>query len=469
LLIDGNRNILSERLVFSSQNSTFAKTTIELDKVSYQARDKINMSIHITDENKVPLSGNFSLAVVDANGMNIDTTSNIVSTLLLSSELKGYIESPMSYLQKDNKKSAAALDVLLMTQGWRRYDIPNLLKEKLTKDLKYPVELSEEVSGKAEEKFSALKDGKISLLALKDSVVIGTVLTKPDSDGKFIFKDLEYKEGTRYIIQANTKSKSGKVFIQMDSVSHFLSLTPPVIMAREGPVMNDTVSVTTNKKYSAYDGMRIYNLGEVTVTTRRTSITRSDSPLYSFTSSPIITAKELERWHPLKLSDVLYKINCGTSFGMVLLDNVPIETTNCDVVDVDDIQEVFVTPGVVAGIMFGSRGAKGAIIINTKKGFVQTNKISSNLKIVKALGYQQPVQFYSPVYSTEQEKKSSKPDYRTTIHWNPNVQVDSTGTVNLSFYAADIPTKYSVVLEGISSLGHLIHSSQHEISIGSEK
>ena len=154
---------------------------------------------------------------------------------------------------------------------------------------------------------------------------------------------------------------------------------------------------------------------------------------------------------------------------MVLLDNVPIETTNCDVVDVDDIQEVFVTPGVVAGIMFGSRGAKGAIIINTKKGFVQTNKISSNLKIVKALGYQQPVQFYSPVYSTEQEKKSSKPDYRTTIHWNPNVQVDSTGIVNLSFYAADIPTKYSVVLEGISSLGHLIHSSQHEISIGSEK
>jgi len=480
LLIDGNRNILSERLVFSSQSSTFAKTNIELDKVSYQTRDKINLSIHITDENKVPLSGNFSLAVVDANEMNVDTTSTIVSSLLLSSELKGYIESPMSYLQKDNKKSAAALDVLLMTQGWRRYDIPNLLKEKLTKDLKYPVELSEEVSGKAEGIFSALKDGKISLLALKDSVVIGTVLTKPDSEGKFIFKNLEYKEGTRYIIQANTKSKSRKVFLEMDSVAHFPSLTPPVIMARAEPVMKDTVSVTTNRKYSAYDGMKIYNLSEVMVTAKRKSFTPNESPYYSITSTAVITDKEIEGWHLISVYDLLRRIpgitvNHGTEVSyrgntpLLILDNVPIEGFDYDMLFVEDIQDVFVTPGLTAGIMCGPRGNGGALIINTKKGFVQKNTISSNIKIVKAFGYQQPVQFYSPVYSTEQEKKSSKPDYRTTIHWNPNVQVDSTGIVNLSFYAADIPTKYSVVLEGISSLGHLIHASQHEIVIGSEK
>ena len=108
------------------------------------------MTIRITDENKEPLSGNFSLAVVEANGMNTDTSSTIISNLLLTSELRGYIENPMSYLQKDNKKSQSALDVLLMTQGWRRYNIPNLLKDKPTKDLKYPVELSEEVSGKDE-------------------------------------------------------------------------------------------------------------------------------------------------------------------------------------------------------------------------------------------------------------------------------------------------------------------------------
>ena len=479
LLIDGNRNILSERLVFSSQSSTFAKTDIELDKGKYQTRDKMNMSIHITDEDEEPLSGNFSLAVVDANGINKDTTSTIISTLLLSSELKGYIESPMSYLQTDNNKSVAALDVLLMTQGWRRYDIPNLLKGKLTKDLKYPVESGEEVSGKAEGTFSSLKEGNITLLALKDSVVVGTFLTKPDNEGKFMFKNLEYKDGTRYIIQSNTKSGSRKVFLEMDSVSHFPSLTPPVIMAREELVMKDTVSVTTSKKYYAYDGMRIYNLGEVTVTAKRRYSLPTNSIYYSITSSDVVTAKEIEKWHPLSMFDVLRRIPGVTVIGktltfrgsmpsLIILDNIPSSLALIDMF-VDDIQEVFVTPGIIAGIMFGPCGADGAIIINTKKGFVQTNTISSNIKIVKALGYQQPVQFYSPVYSTEQEKNSSKPDYRTTIHWNPNVQVDSTGTVNLSFYAADIPTKYSIVLEGVSTEGHLIHSSKNEISIGTEK
>ena len=478
LLIDGNRNILSERLVFSSQSSTFAKTTIALDKVNYQTRDKINMSIHITDENKKPLSGNFSLAVVDANGMNIDTTSNIVSTLLLSSELKGYIESPMSYLQTDNKKSAAALDFLLMTQGWRRYDISGLLKGQPTKDLKYPVESGEKVSGKAEGVFSTLKEGNISLLALKDSV-IGTSFTKPDKEGKFMFKDLEYQEGTRYIIQANTKSGSRKVFIEMDSVPHSPSLTRQVIMAREEPVMKDTVSFTTSKKYSAYDGMKIYNLGEVTVTAKRKSLITTESPYYSITSSPVITAKEIEGWHLISVYDLLRRISGVTVNGtevryrgntpMLLLDNVPTEGFDYDMLTVDDIQDAFVTPGTTMGVIFGSRGVNGAIVINTRKGFVQKNTISSNIKIVKAFGYQQPVQFYSPVYSTEQEKTSSKPDYRTTIYWNPNVQIGADGTANLSFYAADTPSKYVVLLEGVSQYGHLIYQSEKEISITSEQ
>ena len=475
LLIDENRNILSERLVFSSQSSTYAKTNLELDKGAYNTRDKINMSIRITDENKAPLSGNFSLAVVDDNSMNMDTTSNIISTLLLSSELKGYIEAPMSYLQNDNKKAAAELEVLLMTQGWRRYDIPNLLKEKLTKDLKYHVELSEEVSGKAEGVFSALKEGNISLIALKDSV-IGTSFTKPDKEGKFIFKDLEYKEGTRYIIQANTKSGSRKVFLEMDTLNHFPSLRTPVMQPRKESVLEDQSLSTSKKIYSAYDGMKTQNLGELMVTAKRKSSVATESPYYSITSSQVITAKEIEGWHLLSVYDLLRRISGVTVSGtevlyrgntpMLLLDNVPTEGFDYDMLVVDDIQDAFITPGTTMGTVFGSRGANGAIIINTKKGFIQTNKINSNVKIVKALGYQQSVKFYSPVYSTEQERNSTKPDYRTTIHWNPNVQIDSTGVVNLSFYAADIPSKYSVVLEGVSSEGHLINSSQNEISIG---
>ncbi len=472
LLIDRNRNILSERLVFSSQSSTFAKTNIEFDKQTYIPRDNINMSIRVTDEKDVPLPGNISLAVTDSEYANIDTTSNIISTLLLSSELKGYIEDPMSYLQKDNKKSAAALDVLLMTQGWRRYDIPNLLKGKITKDLKYPVELSEEVKGKAEGIFSSLKKGNISLLAIKDSI-IGYSFTQPDNKGNFIFKNLEYEEGTNYLIQANTKDKSKKIFLDVDTMRHFPLLTTIPIIEQERFALKNNYLSNDNKKHIVDD--KVYKLlGEVTVTAKRESSTMTDSPYYSIMSSMVISAKDIENWHLLTVYDLLRRIPGVTVSGsevkyrgntpMLILDNIPTDGFDYDMLSVDDVKDAFVSPGTSIGAIFGSRGANGAIIINTKKGFVQTNKISSNIKYIKALGYQQHVQFYSPIYDTDQKRNNGKPDYRTTIYWNPNVQIGTNGIANLNFYAADTPSKYVVLIEGVSMYGHLIHQEE-EISI----
>lgn len=478
LLVDKDRNILSERLVFSSQSSALAKTNIELNKEKYQTRDKINLSVRITDENKAPLPGNFSLAIVDENGANIDSTSNIISTLLLTSEIKGYIEDPASYLRQDSKKTEAALDVLIMTQGWRRYDIPNLLKGKLMKPLQYPVELGEEVSGKAEGVFSSLKEGNISLLALKDSVE-GVELAKTDEKGRFVFKKLEYREGTRYIIQATSNSKSKKAFLEMDSIARFPSLATSQINSRKEPALEDTLLLPSNNRYSAFDGMKTYHLGEVMVTAKRKVAAVTESPYYSVTSSKVITAKDIEGLHvsstyellrrlagvTVNGSDVLYRGNKP----MVLLDNVPTEDFDYSMLMIDDIQDIFINQGSTMGAIFGTMGSNGAIVINTKNGFVQTNKLNPNIKVVKALGYQQTVKFYSPVYSTEQEKNITTPDYRTTVLWNPNVQVDRTGAVNLSFYAADIPTTYQVVLEGVSSLGHVIYSAEKEISVTSDK
>ena len=158
LLIDQNRNILSERLVFSTQEGTLATTKISFDKETYKSRERIEMKVQVTDADQAPVTGNISLVVVDRKDVKTDTTSTIISTLLLSSELKGHIESPMSYLQKDTKKSVYALDVLMLTQGWRRYNIPEILKGNLTNKLPYSVETGEEVTGKADGVFSSLKE-----------------------------------------------------------------------------------------------------------------------------------------------------------------------------------------------------------------------------------------------------------------------------------------------------------------------
>ncbi|WP_342990824.1 MULTISPECIES: hypothetical protein [Bacteroides] len=73
------------------------------------------------------------------------------------------------------------------------------------------------------------------------------------------------------------------------------------------------------------------------------------------------------------------------------------------------------------------------------------------------LGYQLPVEFYSPQYSTIQEKESSIPDLRTTLFWNPDIKTDTNGQATFTFYTSDNSGKLSIIVEGITDKGEMIH------------
>lgn len=468
LLIDRERNILSERLAFSAQSSTFAKTNTVFDKAKYDAREKINMTIEVTDENKVPLNGNLSLSVIDQKSTIIDTTSTILSSLLLSSELKGYIESPNSYFKKDDIQSTLALDILMMTQGWRRYDVANILKGKITKDLPYPLESDEEVTGRVKGLFTSLKEGSISLVAMKDSV-IGTSLTQPDNKGRFVFKNMDYPDGTKYIVQALTKKDKKNVFIELDPQKSFPVLPTLKSYIPQRTSIEDERLSETNEEKATKDNMRTYNLEEVVVTTNRRKALKTKSVYYSLNSSKVLTGEDAERINAISVLDLLRQIPGLTVIGnevrhrnmtpMVILDNVPEDNFDYDRINVSDISDVFLSPPISVMPIFGGRASGGAIVINTKKGFVERNRMNSNIQVCTPIGYQQAVEFYSPKYLTQEERDSNVPDLRTTIYWNPRVKLDNSGRANISFYAADLPTQYGVILEGVSSEGHIVHYS----------
>jgi len=69
------------------------------------------------------------------------------------------------------------------------------------------------------------------------------------------------------------------------------------------------------------------------------------------------------------------------------------------------------------------------------------------------LGYQKPIEFYSPKYDTPESKNFSVPDFRTTIFWKQNVVVSDEGETSFEFYSSDFPSTYSVVIEGITDEG----------------
>ena len=116
------------------------------------------------------------------------------------------------------------------------------------------------------------------------------------------------------------------------------------------------------------------------------------------------------------------------------------------------------------GPLYGSAAGNGAIVVTTKNGFVQKNKMNSNIQTIASVGYQQTVEFYSPAYDTKAKKESTTPDLRSTIYWNPSVQVDESGTAHVSFYTADSAADYGIVIEGVCASGNLIYSGEKIVS-----
>jgi hypothetical protein len=116
--------------VFVNNEHDHANVETATDRDSYTAKSAVEYTVHITDESEEPLWGNFSVAVTDGHVVAADTTANILTTLLLSSDLRGHIPDPAYYFKK-GIQSEYVLDLLMLTQGWRRYDTERIVRNDL--------------------------------------------------------------------------------------------------------------------------------------------------------------------------------------------------------------------------------------------------------------------------------------------------------------------------------------------------
>ena len=119
--------ILAQRLVFIDNDLKTVPLTFTATKPEYKPFEQIQMTF------RAPSLYNhtFSLAVRDAADYGTSYRDDIRTYMLLSSELKGLIEDPGWYFERPTNDSEAlpltgergeGLDLLMMVQGWTRYD-----------------------------------------------------------------------------------------------------------------------------------------------------------------------------------------------------------------------------------------------------------------------------------------------------------------------------------------------------------
>jgi hypothetical protein len=198
---------LCERIAFI-QNDDQLKLNLQADKAIFASREQVKMNISVTNHDNLPVSGSFSVAVMSESRVpvNENVETGINTYLLLTSDLKGYIEQPGYYFNQHNDKTRADLDVLMLSQGYRRFEWKELLAGR------YPVtsfqpEQSLSLSGTIMlPSGKPVVNGPVRILASKSNILIDTVT---NTDGRFSFPDLDFPDSTKLVLMAR-KPNEGK-------------------------------------------------------------------------------------------------------------------------------------------------------------------------------------------------------------------------------------------------------------------
>jgi hypothetical protein len=102
--------------------------------------------------------------------------------------------------------------------------------------------------------------------------------------------------------------------------------------------------------------------------------------------------------------------------------------------------------------------------INRQYAFVEITTHSGNgiflkhtpgVYVYKPLPVSWPVQFYAPRYAVKENAPGGLHDLRSTIYWQPNLVTDKQGRGETSFYSADKPSTYTVILQGSDMNGNI--------------
>lgn len=467
LLIDKEMKPISERLMFS-KNDDQAHVSINLDKTVYTSREHVKVNLSVTDPSGKPMRGNISVSVTDDSDVLPDTTISIMSSLLLASDLKGYIEDPEFYFRENSPLSERSLDCLMLTQGWRRYHVDRILHREYDKPTEI-LELGRFVTGKVTYSGSnkPLKDIQVNIMSPGINFLKST---RTDKNGKFKLEGFEHPDSTLYVISALAPGNNDYLKLNVDDVGYPAVNIPWISTSK---VMNNCSSYREKAYQRRFHdpNIRTIDLEGVVIKGKKTK-KKKILPLHLELSERTLTNETIERFQPstvkslLELTQALSVIEGGVylnrfgreSLAMVLVDGFEEDWRLINVHDIERVDVIFPP----RSIMYGLNAAGGVVVLTTKSGSIEdSNKPRLNTYQFTPLGYQTYVEFYSPVYKTASQKNSPVPDLRTTIYWNPNLSLSKKGDTFFEFYSSDATTGYSIVIEGVTDNGRLIHEKKH--------
>ncbi|MDX2443606.1 MAG: TonB-dependent receptor plug domain-containing protein, partial [Bacteroidales bacterium] len=390
VLLDKDLKPISERLLFSI-NYEINDIKIEPDKDKYKTRRKVNLEIFDEEEIADDSFSSLSISVIDETAVGENGPElNILSWLLIDSELKGNIENPNDYfINEDNLSSESKLDFLMLTQGWSNY-IYNSISKRI------PIQNIEEVEG------ISIK-GRVNKLLSKKPVVNGDVFLNisqnnyfysvgsiTDEEGRFSFDSIFFADTAFAFMQARNSKGKLSTEIVLDSIFENNPRVSKIYLPVKRSFTDFPVQLYQQQYFNEQD-LRDYLLKSGSILIEGVTIEgqkrENDDGHYRIYTKPYNSLKVTERDVTYRnVADYLQGRVAGVvvvgnsimirgpgSFGgpstpLFLLDGTPMKESDIimsiPMSDID-IVEVLKNPGETA--IFGTDGGNGVISVFTKK------------------------------------------------------------------------------------------------------
>ncbi|MDC6390259.1 hypothetical protein PP182_16335 [Maribacter sp. PR1] len=469
---------VSERLFFVENPDQRASLSIDTDRKSYGTRDRVQVDLALTDSQGKSLEGEFSMSVVSKNALSSEYSGDIRSWLLLDSDVGATVPDAGYFFRNASKDRKQLLDALMLTHGWRRFKWSQLLEKKTSKKLRFPPEKGITISGRAVNYYDNEKFGKslASLTLMGEDLVYDKDST--DNNGRFAFGSFFFQDSVDAILQAEGFGKRPKVLdILLDAPYPENMPAPRKIQYRETRHVepnNDYMANAYRQKVAdfTFDPDKVTLLEEATVTAKRPNprdvrnrilTEQMDAKMTtgqfsdrvhmdSIQGTETLSALELLRYSRYSFRRGITSVNAGTG-ALYLVDGVVASPDFISSMRANEIQFVDIVTGPDA-TLWGVRGAGGVIAFYTKKGIYLGDETKDVPGIIntKIIGFNKVREFYTPNYSVDR-KEHEKPDYRSTLLWEPNIMLKKEGDNKLEFFTGDNPGNYLIKVEGLTVNG----------------
>lgn len=431
--------------------------TAGTDQQQYGLRKKVDINVSAKDQGSKPVPASMSMAVYRIDSLQNVDHSNIFDYLWLSSDLKGTIESPDYYFSNVNAETDEAIDNLMLTQGWRRFDWKDVLANKPAAFTYLPEYKGHIVTAKVTNTLTNAPAANIMTYMGVPGKRVQVYTSQSDSTGHVLFSTKDFYGPGELVVQTNEMIDSTyRIDIASPYSEQYSKTAAPKFEFTNGmqnALQAHSLGVQVLNIYSTNNIKRTYDPGADSTAfygkpykTYKlddfTRFTTMEEDLREYVSEDNIVHSR-GRFHIKVLNDRGFL----DSDPLVILDGVPIF----------DINKIFsVDPLKVNKLevnreryFYGPSADEGIFSFTTYKGDLGGVELNPKAVVIDYEGMQLRREFYSPAYETDAQVKSRIPDFRNVLYWTPAVNDQG----KISFFTSDQAGKYVGVVQGLTNNG----------------